>query len=234
MNLSQFTISYQNSIKLLKEFNLYKNIGTKPIGKYSDEIKRIGKENNKLEIYKTAINNLDYEILLIDDSIFQFSFAEDIRYAFIQNPNFFVSKEDYLYELFDDDELTNLSEEELAIFVNTINEHDYEQFLNEQNINLKSNFFRYDASTLGYQPLVHSYSHLHLSMNEDLRIPISKILTPLKFVMFCIKNTYFAIWKEVLDKKTEFQKSIHDSKLLCTPLNKEHWQDNEKFELHLD
>ncbi len=232
MNSSQFNISIYQSIELLKEFKLFKNTGPKPIGKYSNEIKDI-KGDNHISLYRAAIENLDFEILLIDNSIFQFSNINDIRYAFIQNPNKFVSKEEFIAEIFVD-EINTMTAEELKISYELIEESEYEQYLNEQGFNISSNYFRYDVTQMGYKPLLHSYSHLHIGMNENLRIPTSIILTPLKFVLFCIKNTYYDVWKCAIDKMPGFMQKISNSKTDCKPLNRDFWQTSEKYELYLE
>ena len=233
MNITQFNISFQDSTTLLKDLNLFKNKGVKKDAEYSVESKKISKKNKHKEIYEVIIENLDYDILLVDDSVFQFSFGDDIRYSFIQNPIEFVSKKDYLSEFFSLDEIINIETDELESIMNLIDESDYEQYLNEQAINTKSNYIRYDVSESGYQPLIHSYSHVHFGMNEHLRIPCSKIITPLKFVMFCIKVTYYFNWKEAMETIQGFEEKISESKSLCEPLGDEFWKACEEFDLHL-
>lgn len=187
MTRGKFIASINDSIDLLIKFNLLKSKGIKGNGVYSDEFLKISKGDNIIETYKCAIKNLDYDILLKDDSIIQFQQKnDDLRYAYIQNPYKFISKEEYAFLTHTAEELEILSDftiEEL------INENEYEQFLNEQSLNSISNYFRYDCSPVGYKPLIHSYSHFHIGMNENVRIPTSKIITPLKFTKFSLVST---------------------------------------------
>ena len=89
--------SVQEALKILKSFKLFKGVGTKPLGDHSFEFKKTSRKNRHIDIYNTALTNKDYEILLIEDSIFQFGVDQKtLRYAFIQNPNVFISKEDFL------------------------------------------------------------------------------------------------------------------------------------------
>lgn len=232
MNEGQFLISIKNSIVFLKKINLFKDTGKKPIGQYSNEIKKVSKSNKHYEIYKCAIKNFDYELLLNDDSIFQFSFTEDeIRFAFIQNPQYFVSKIDYITYILSTEELNEV--ENLDSYLDMINEDEYEQFLNEQELNSLSNFIRYDASLLGYSPLIHSFSHLHIGLNSNLRIPISIILTPLTFVKFCVKNTYNKNWKDAFSLYENFPILIKVSKEACPSIDNTKWSKIEEAELYL-
>lgn len=232
MNKAKFIISINEAEELLKIFGLYKSKGPKGNGIYSKEYLTISKKNNLVESYKCAIENKDYDFLLQDDSLIQFQMlGEDLRYVFMQNPYKFVSREQYLQELFLPDELL-----ELTKFFNLeeiINENEYEQFLNEQALNSTSNYFRYDCSPVGYFPLVHSYSHIHVGPNNDVRIPTSIILTPRKFTKFCIKNTYYAKWKEYFVENENFVNDVVKFKKDCITLPSEKWCINEKNELYL-
>jgi hypothetical protein len=231
MNRGKFLSSINDSISLLSRFDLFKSKGTKGNGIYSDEFLKISKGDNIVETYNCAIRNLDYDILLKDDSLIQFQLKdEDLRYAFIQNPNVFITKEDYAFLTHTQEELEMFSElsiEEL------IDENQYEQFLNEQSLNSISNYFRYDCSPAGYKPLVHSYSHFHIGMNENVRIPTSKIITPLKFTKFCIKNTYYDNWKTLFESDPTFIKEIIKIKNECVALPANKWNAIENNELNL-
>jgi len=234
MNYSQFKISIGESSTFLNKFKLFKSIGPKGNGIYSEEFICLSRSNNIIESYKCAVRNFDYDIMLQDDSIIQFQFkSEELRYAFIQNPYNFYTREEYLNSIYGIDELSVLSEADITEMIISINEEDYEQFLNEQKLNSTSNYFRYDFSKAGYRPLVHSYSHLHIGLNPDVRIPSSKILTPLKFTKFIIKNTYYNLWKSKFDEDENFIKEIEIIKKGCADLTSENWTPIEKNDLYL-
>jgi len=234
MNDAQFKISISKSIELLTTFSLFKSRGKKGIGNHSLNSKKIGKTNSINQIYSTAIENLDYEILLHDQSIFQFSNANgELRYAYIQNPHSFYTKEEYLNFIFTPDDLLAMDTDELNLLIEDIDENQYEQFLNEQELNSQSNYFRYDASSIGYSPLIHSFSHLHIGLNQNVRIPVSLLLTPLKFTKFCIKNTYFDKWKKYALGRVDLDKELSEIKKHCIKLNGTQWNAIEENELYL-
>lgn len=236
MNNTQFNISIKASESLLKKFKLFKSIGPKGNGVYSPEFLKISKKNNLIETYRCAIQNFDYDIILFDDSIIQYQIDEktnDLRYAYIQNPYKFFSKEEYLMTLYDKEEIDELADTDFESLLNDINENDYEQFLNEQNLNSIANYFRYDYSRVGYIPLVHSYSHIHIGRNENIRIPVAKILTPQKFTEFVIKNTYYNVWKTNFEADENLADEIGKMKQLCVSLSEDKWCETEKNELYL-
>jgi hypothetical protein len=234
INEATFQISIDESIGFLKELYFYKGRGPKQDGNHSAESKKVGKSNRHIDIYEVVIENKDYEILLFDDSAFQFSFSKEIlRYSFIQNPNIFTSKVEYIASFLEKEEFDTLSEEQLSSYVEAINEDEYEQFLNEQELNLNANYIRYDMTELGYLPLIHSYSHIHIGLNPSFRVPSAKVLTPLSFVLFCVKHSYYKDWKIAVENFNNFSLRIKDCKSKCADLPEKFWMSDETFELYL-
>jgi len=231
MNQGKFISSINESATLLKKFKLLKRKGEKGNGNYSDEFLKVSKGNNIVETYKCAIKNGDYDFLLNDESILQFQKnSDDLRYAFIQNPYNFISKDEYVTLIYTAEDLEELSEFSIEEMVD---ENEYEQFLNEQSLNSVSNYFRYDCSPAGYRPLVHSHSHFHIGMNENVRIASSKMITPLKFTKFCIKNTYYENWKSQFELDPNFAVEVIKMKNDCLPLSADKWDPAENNDLHL-
>lgn len=234
INEATFNISISESIKFLKEIKLFKDVGPKKGGEYSTAFKKVSQNNKHIEIYNSIRDNLDYEIVLFDDSFFQFSHNQNyLRFSFIENPNFSYTKYDYLKILFSESDLYGLTEEEMNSF---IDENEYEQFLNEQEINSNLVYIRYDFDKNGYNPLLHSYSHIHIGLNENLRIPSSIVLTPFEFVLFSIKQCYYAEWKLYQESFTfsDFVTKRNDSKKLCPIITDQNvWRTDEQNELYI-
>lgn len=204
MNLAIFNVSFSKSEKVLKEANLFKSKGIKPVGSVSDEFKSASLKSSYFKTFKIGLQNLDYDILLYDDSFFQFSFEKSehnnypfLRYAFFQNPQEYISYEEYL-------------ESELNIDYTTAGDlfiEEYQQYLTELEINTNSTTIRYDLDCKSYKPLIHSASHLHIGNSENVRIPCNKILSPLAFTIFVIKHIYYNNW-QILIK--DFEKFDND------------------------
>lgn len=228
-----FRISLDYSITLLKKMNLYKGIGKKPLGEYSPQFLKISRTNRHTIIHKTAIENLDYEILLSDDSIFQISKKENyLRYCFIQNPTCNFSRLEYIRTIYSDEDLIDIDEETLDNLITEVDENEYEQFLIEQELNLNSTIIRYDFDEKGYKPLLHSCSHVHIGLNENLRIPCSLIISPLKFVIFTIKQVYYDEWKEEFENNTDIIKYLEVAKKSCPKMAK-NWDAIEENDIFL-
>jgi hypothetical protein len=231
---SSYNISINESIKFLKEIKLFKDVGPKKGGDYSSEFKKASQKNKHIEIYNSIRENLDYEIVLIDDSFFQFSNDKNyLRFSYVQNPNYSYTKFDYLKIIFLDSELDGLTEDEMNAL---INENEFEQYINEQEINSNLVYIRYDFDENGYNPLLHSFSHIHIGLSENLRIPLSIVLTPLEFVLFSIKQCYYAEWKLYHESFTfeDFAMKRKNSKKLCPIITDSNiWTFDEHNELYI-
>lgn len=192
MNDKNFEINISSDVKLLlKKLNLLKSNQFDINRIYSEEAKCIARKCKYKELYDYIIAHFEYDILLNDDSWFQFKKKSDeYRYAFMKNPQKIKSLKDFITE-------NGLEEED-----NTIDLEDlYESSLETEYIQSTELYLRYDVSPKGYAPNVHSYSHLHFGLNE-MRLPCSKILTPVMFTELVIKTAYPNEWQKAIENKT--------------------------------
>lgn len=232
MNEAVFRISVQEAVDLLKSIGLFKTHRfPKDIGSYKNETIEVSKTNDYLKIYDVIINNKDYDILLFDDSIFQLSNkGGKCRYAYMQCTHEPLTFDEFIYETFGGE--YNTGDEPLSTFYAEF-EEDYNQRCDEQQINTNAVYFRYDTDELGYLPNVHSYAHLHVGLNNSIRIPCSRELTPFAFVLFAVKHVYSQYWKDAILK--EKINEIHYSfKKKCSYLTEEHWGEAEKRDLYME
>jgi len=100
MNISKYNISLNNVKKLLKKYSLLKDVSTYK-KKPSDELIEISKKGTYLSTYQKAIEELCYDYLLKDRSIFYFQYSNFsrklcLRYSYYQCPYEFPTYEDYL------------------------------------------------------------------------------------------------------------------------------------------
>jgi hypothetical protein len=228
MNEASFNICLKESKKFLKKIEFYKGGRDFDIGIYSEETLQVGNSGDYKLIYDTAINNFDYELLLMDDSIFQIQRLDNqkYRYAFIQSTNEYISFDAFLEELnIEPDEFNG--DEKLRNFI----EESYEQRKNEQKMNGGASYIRYDTDRMGYKPNIHSYSHFHFGLNNQIRIPCSLILTPVSFVLFVIKQIYPAKWGKALRNGT--LSNLYNFKSYCTDVDKALWTNEEKRDLYI-
>ncbi|MEN5435291.1 DUF2290 domain-containing protein [Sphingobacterium faecium] len=236
MTEANFHISFSKVEKALSFFNLLKMKGVKRLinDGVSDDFKHASLGNKYYYAYKIGLENNDFDFLLKDESFFQFQFEKiddllEIRYAFFQNPFEYLSYEEFLLHEIDLD--TN---KESLETVGNLFEQEYSQFLNERELTSSYSTLRYDSDFKNYKPILHSVSHIHIGHLSNIRIPMDKVLSPLRFVLFTIKHVYYNNWKDKLDKnRCDLMKMLSDCKSGETLLHEDFWTEDEKIELHL-
>lgn len=232
MNYSTFQSSLRESVKLLQDIGLFGSKGTKVISKdgVSGEFKSACQQSNYNLVYKVAVRNMDYDFTLEDKSIFQFSYdlhpglseIPEVRFAFFQNPTKYVSYTEFL-DFQRELGLIDETNEEIGDLL--INE--YEQYLDEEQLNMSSTTMRYDIDTKNYNPLIHSISHLHIGHLNNIRIPCNKIISPLKFVLFVVKHIYYYKWKEFIEANDiAYNQIVKNAKNSCPDLNERYWKEH--------
>ena len=178
-------------IDILKE---YKIINCNELDfqiKYSKEFREKMFSDDYKNLYLTAMKNSDYDILLIDDSFFQFSYdkgKKKVRYQYFPNPFENMTYEKFLKEHFENTE--NISESYLP---------EYEQYIEENtDVKINKNFsIRYDYDEREHKKYIHPISHLHIGSNNSTRIPIDYIITPQLFVYITCMLMYEEGWKKI-------------------------------------
>ena len=197
--------------------------------------KKIARENfeyGRSSDYKTIFNRLTqtsaYDFLLNDDSIFQFQKqGEDYRYLFMQSFRRKVSFPDFLCNLDIDVATLNSSD------YNYLYSH-YEQGIDESLFDFTSNpiYIRYDVSHVQYKEGTHPYSHMHIGLNNELRIPLSLLLTPEMFVLFCVKMVYPEVWIKFMSEN-QVREMMASFKSKCEKVDGAFWSSVDMQELYL-
>jgi hypothetical protein len=236
MTTSGFMTSFTKIEHVLKTFNLLKMKGVKSLTKdgVSKEFKAASIKDEYFDCYNIGLSFNDFDFLLIDQSYFQFEYNNkgsnlEIRYAFFQTPINYISYEDFLDIIIEAQNLSESKEDIGEMF-----EAEYQQFLNEKEVENKYITIRYDVDYKNYKPLVHSISHLHIGHQNNIRIPIEKFISPLTFVLFILKNVYYSEWKEMNDKNNHYINIILKQALNGeVSLKSTEWSNFEKLELHL-
>ncbi len=144
---------------------------------------------NHLEIWKFYFSNQLYDFKLSDDSLIQFRVDNfrplDISYLYLECPfDNFVSFDEFI-------ESEEASEEGKDIIA-LQQEHNY--YLDSLEIKDAVTPIRYDYSPNLYKAGRHPASHIHFGHSNEIRLGTKKILRPLSFLFFVIRQCYPDIW----------------------------------------
>jgi len=227
VNISKYNISVREAKAFFKECGILKQSYDKA-GIFSQEFMEACDSNDPTKIYLTAIKNFDYDVLLIDDSIIQFSLSETrqgliLRYAYYQNPFDVPSYSEYLIE--------ELASPEFDLLTRVI-ESEYDQIIAEAPLLINLMALRYDYSKKEYTEGVHPVSHFHIGLDNKIKIPLRALLTPHSFSIFILKQVYYDLWKSLIATGAVIS-TFKKSKEICPPVDPEYFKGLDEYEHYL-
>jgi hypothetical protein len=173
------------------------------------------------DVYVLALRRSHYNFILSDFSFFQFSFFESdrsTRMAFFPNP----------FQLLD------FSPEELEILVSegAISYEDYASLSGEARILHRAPPIRYEYAPGQYREIIHPSSHFHIGHHSENRWSIERMLTPLAFTMWIIKQYYSTEWAMFADAGDKLLNKLNTEleaeRQKCPPLPQELFSDRER------
>lgn len=230
MNKGAFWASVEKGVQLLNDLGLDKDVNYHKNFDYTPDCKVYSRSGDYDFIYNSLIDNCDYDVVLFDGSILQFDYksATDIRMVYLQYPREFETFEAFLNVLqipFTADELYELKDNF---------DSDYRQYLSEKPRLLSPTYFRYDldAKNRKNNENIHAYAHLHIGLNNCIRIPVGIDLNPLTFILFMLRHVYYDIWIESIRKGLIKQEYL-ECKRQCPSLDYDVWTDEEQKALFL-
>lgn len=196
----------------------------------SQDFIRASYKEDYRNIYRIARENSDFNIKLeFDGAIFQFGYEEndkeqicDLRYAFFESPSYQISYEEFLIN--NDFDIEECGYELIE---------EYSQFLTEAEFKNTVTTFRYDYSENQYKELIHPVSHLHIGHANEVRIPLSFIMTPLSFVAFVIRHMYWHHWRIQMND-SDIRRLYLDSHSSCKQIVVGNFSNDEKNDIFLN
>ncbi len=226
---SSFIIRLNEAKSLIEKSGLLKEAILKH-GRVRSVIKR---HIENIKQYKEFVDEIlyrnEYDILLCDDSFFQFDRSSIngkivYKYVFMQNPGIRMPFNEYCIN-----NGIDLEDENIEYYREIYDDDETEYFYKMLQFPL---YLRYDVDDKGYVPNLHSYAHLHIGLSEDVRLPVSKILTPPTFVNLVLKMIYPDNWEIILSESVR-DSDIYNFKKLCNDISDNLWQPCEQKDVYL-
>lgn len=108
----------------------------------------------------------------------------------------------------------------------------YDQYL--ATVGLSSNVtpLRYDYRARDYRSGIHPASHMHFGFNNDIRVGTNRILNPISFLLFILRQRYPNKWEEFLNMK-ESECWCRNIRHNVQTINASYWGTNDKLEMSL-
>lgn len=187
----------------------------------SGMIGEIREQPTYLERWNFALANRLYHIRMQDHSIFLFSEGSNPSYSFLHCPLDLVTFPQYLTELgqLDNPQTRRLYRDQYSLVFDSASERRHVTPI------------RFDYDPLGYRPGVHPVAHIHIGLENQIRLCVNK-MNAVSFVLFVMRQMYPESWHRLLlrERRSTLVKSIRDS---ATILEEEFCGELDRVELHL-
>lgn len=221
MNKGQYYSSLSRARRFLKSIGLIKKNNERTGKPISEEFINICHNGKYRDIYLTGIIKRDFDILLYDESFFQFDFdnGNDYRCSYYQFPFDILPYGQWI--------------KSRAHVDNYYNQEEYSQLVYEAELIENPVVIRYDYSIREYTPGIHPASHIHIGHQTDIRIPANMEINPYQFIMFVIKNVYYRIWKNIITRNSKIVKNLTQIKSTCLDINPTYFCTLDQCELYL-
>jgi hypothetical protein len=135
-----------------------------------------------------------YDMRLVDGALFQFRDdlpGDDISYSYLQAPYDVPTYDEFVRQQLDMDvaEVGDELREDYQLAIDTAR-------LREAVIPI-----RYDYSPNLYEVGVHPASHLHIARGNEMRLSARRLMMPLSFVLFIVRQLYPDHWRRFLRRE---------------------------------
>lgn len=160
-----------------------------------------------VETWKYCFQNQWYDFLLVDNSLVQFRIYSlrplKVSYAFLDCPFGGTTYEDFI-------------QTQLELDVNDVGDsfrQEYADYLLTCPPKPAWTPIRYDYDSDAYMPGIHPASHMHFGYGNGIRVATLRILKPLSFVLFVVRQCYGQAWRDLNDHEnmTYWCRNIRDS-----------------------
>lgn len=217
-----------DAVRLLDEVGLLKLNCYIPDDHYSEGSKEIAMDNDYNKTFDAIQRTYSFDILLKDDSIYQLhKSGDDYRYLFMQSYRYKISFDEYVAKYCEDN--VAVTDDEKDILYEIYEVGDDENCYAERKNPI---YIRYDVSGSQYSEGIHPYSHLHIGIGNDIRIPLSIILSPEMFILFSIKMTYPEKWKIVCNHNA-VREIMNTFKSKCEKVDNKYWSEIDMKDLFI-
>lgn len=187
MDNRDFNKNIKKCITLLENNNFLFQAGCITSLEASDVFKKASRSSlSYRELYDIGASRQDFNIMLKDQSFFQFTkeLNDNLRLVYYPNPYNFSEYQETLREY-----------EDLLINGDLSNE-EYEQFLSEEFFTSDIPLIRYDYAPNQYCENYHPAAHLHIGFEAENRWPVKRVLSPYAFLLKILMIYYSKLWKE--------------------------------------
>jgi hypothetical protein len=174
--------------------------------------------------WKTARKNAWFHLELEDHSLILFSeTTNSASFSYLQCPLAVPSFKEFLVAL----EIPNTPRKRREY------RDEYEMVLDTADLRPHITPIRFDYDENGYLCGAHPVSHIHIGLDNNIRLGTNRKLTPISFLLFVMRQMYPDCWKKLLEHQESgrLPRAVRND---CPIIDENYWQHEDAMELHLN
>lgn len=216
-------MSTTDRIQVLLRASKLKYVEYQPRFLLKNESVRELRELNYFEQWqKSSTENL-FNIKLFDHSLVVFQESDEgLSYNYLQSPIAAPSFEEFL----------NIKGVENTAKNRQEHQEDFDLAIISSEEKKHITPIRYDYDKNGYNPGSHPAGHIHIGIDNQIRIGFNKIMNKASFLLFIIRQAYPDNWRNLLLHQ-EAKNITRYLRSECQNLESRHWQEADQYEHHL-
>ena len=109
---------------------------------------------------------------------------------------------------------------------------DYEQYVRASDLKQAVTPLRYDCKAEDYRAGIHPAAHMHFGVENNIRLGSRRVMGPLGFTLFILRQHYPSSWQEVLDWPN-CEVLCRQFRTALDEVDAAYWRANDERELHL-
>ena len=192
------------------------------------------------EMWEALVRANDYDFRLSDESIMAFWRAprgREIRFAWLESPQQVPTYDDFARQFVADVfQTTSSDESESEEIADIFNEDIRTAFEHEKGaapLRTSVTPIRYEFKPDDYSAGLHPASHLHIGNRNSIRIACRRVLSPMSFVLFILRQGYPDVWRSLLTDGTARTSRGH-IRVALRLVGDECWRDFDTCEMWLE
>ena len=225
MNLGQFRTQVDTAWAIIRRLELAEDRVFYP--PYPENPAPLFRQLTYLETWKLCFREQYYDFQLKDDSLIQFRVESFnplcMSYVYYECPlTPAISFDDFLRDYMGVDDWDN----------QRYLRRDFDDYYNLSNIKEVVTPIRYDYSPRLYTEGLHPASHLHLGHKSNIRVGTKKILLPISFLCFVLRQAYPMHWQRFVEipDATLWIRNIRDN---LDDVSEDFWNPLDQWEMTL-
>ena len=141
--------------------------------------------------WRLATENKWYHVRLEDHSLFLFDPDRGPSYSYLQCPLDVISYRDYLDSM--DLEFTRTNRVRY--------QREYEEVMSTAVLRAHVTPIRYDMDASAYATCLHPAAHIHVGLENEIRLAVRREMRPVAFFLFVMRQMYPSSWRCLLERQ---------------------------------